>query len=158
LPLLHRQFFPPFYAFFLQRLAFPFNRHTSRAAETRCPSPSSNTEFPTSTVHKSLFRPLFPSLHPPPRRGFISTNPTIPPFIGALGISLAPITLPVQRLKAIVTVSSFPLSRLILGSPGHLSPYNFSFANVSCRQSQSSDSTCSCFFHRHSGLLRLASS
>jgi hypothetical protein len=44
-----------------------------------------------------LFRPLFPSPHPPPsRRGFISTNPTIPPFIGALGISLAPFSLPVS--------------------------------------------------------------
>ena len=101
--------FPPFYAFSLQRLAFPFNRRTSHAAETRCPF--SNTEFPTSTVHKSLFRPLFLSPHSPPSRSWVyASEPDNLNLYRRSGHLTCPLSIPLWRRKAIFTVSSFPLS------------------------------------------------
>ena len=71
-------------------------------SETGCPS--SNTEFPTSTAHQSLFRRCF---FPPTlllEVGFTLTNPTISTFIGAPGTSLAPFPLSFWRRKAIFSV------------------------------------------------------
>jgi hypothetical protein len=66
----------------------------------------------TAPFAKGLFHPPFP--FPPTlfllHVGFTLANPTISTFIGALGISLAPFPFLFQRLKAIFTVSSFPLS------------------------------------------------
>jgi len=88
-------------------------------SETGCPS--SNTEFPTSTAHQSLFRRCF---FPPTlllEVGFTLTNPTISTFIGAPGTSLAPFPLSFWRRKAIFSDlrlfsrdGAWPASRLHL--------------------------------------------
>ena len=51
-------------------VGLPFqSMYKSCCSETGCPS--SNTEFPTSTVHESLFRPLFLSPHSPTPRSWV---------------------------------------------------------------------------------------
>jgi hypothetical protein len=103
---------PSFYAFFVQRSAFISFQSSYKpcCSETRCPS--ANTEFSPSTIHKSLFRPLFLSPHSPPSRRWVYINPPISTFIGAPGISLAPFPLSrsmVWRYKAMFSVLRFLL-------------------------------------------------
>jgi hypothetical protein len=57
----------PFLRLLPPAVGIPFqSTYKPCCSETSCPS--SNTEFPISTVHKSLFRPLFPSPHSPTSR------------------------------------------------------------------------------------------
>ena len=60
----------PFLCFLPPAVGIPFqSTYKPCCSETGCPS--SNTEFPTSTVDKSLFRPLFPSPHSPTSRSWV---------------------------------------------------------------------------------------
>src|SRR5271155_5396974 len=95
-------------------------------SETCCRS--SNTEFPTSTVHKSLFRSLFLSPHSPPSRSWVYiSEPTNLNLYRRSRHFTCPLSSLIWRHKAILTVSSFPLSQLILVSPGRMIAFQLLF-------------------------------
>src|SRR5271155_114333 len=114
----------PFLDFFFQRLVFLANRRTSHAAQKPAVLPLTPSSQPALFIKACSARCFFP-----PNLlevGFTLANPPISIFIGAPGISLAPFPLSFWRRKAILTVSSFPLSRLILVSPGRLIAFSIS--------------------------------
>ena len=114
LPLWHRQFIPSFYTFFLQRLAFPFNRRTSNVAQKPTILPLTPSS-PSSTFHNACSAAVsFPSILLLLDIGFTFSEPNNTNPLWALWTLHSPFPFPFRRHKAIFIVSSFPLSRSIL--------------------------------------------
>ena len=108
--------FPFLFRFLPPAVGIPFqSTYKPRCSETGCPS--SNTEFPTSTVHKSLFRRCFF----PPTHLFLDVGPTTrqPLPLSAFWALYLPSPLPVGSRKASCSVLSFPLAIWISTSPFH---------------------------------------
>ena len=92
----------PFYAFFLQRLAFPSNRRTSHAAQKPAVLPLTPSSQSALFIKACSARCFLPPTLLLLEVGFTLANPTISTFISAPGISLAPSLL--CRHKAICSV------------------------------------------------------
>ena len=141
----------PFYAFFLQRLAFPSNRRTSHAAQKPAVLPLTPSSKPTPFIKACSARCFFPHAFFLLEAGFTLANPPISTFIGAPGISLAPFPLSFWRRKAI-----FSVLRLLPRGGWVCSWSTVAFSKFSCCQSQHSGSAFPRFFFVNR--LRLASS